>query len=327
MNPILPGTPWLIAHKSMLGVNRPNKITLNGQDYVLWQNSKGEVFALDNVCPHMQAPLDRGWVCVERDTITCPFHALEFDGEGRLDRDSKQSRSVLTHPLELTLMGDCVWTYGGCEARLPIPDVIDRRSQGFHFVGVTGQHSVRGDFLSNLLINYDYNHVKGTHRELFKIEANEISNYRVNDCQIELDQKILRARNSFKELLTNPLLGLLPQIYSNRFEYSFPSLNTLIGEFPVGKVLQVIVIYPETENQTRTFTLVYAQSNPVLLALSKPFLLRSAAEIVEQDVMSVESLYPRQPPKIKLPDEEIMLHAEKLYRNWEQRQQNETKSN
>ena len=319
MNPILPGTPWLIAHKSMLGVNRPNKITLNERDYVLWQNSKEEVFALDNICPHMQAPLSEGWICAERNTITCPFHALEFDGKGRY-QDSKQSRSVLARPLELTLVDDCIWTYGGCEARLPIPDVIERRSQGFRFVGVTGHHSVRRDFLSNLLINYDYNHIKGTHRELFKIQANEISNYEINNCQIKLDQKIIREQNSFKELLTNPLLGLLPQIYLNRFEYSFPSLNTLIGEFPVGKVLQIIVIYPETENQTKTFTLVYAQSNPVLLALSKPFLLRSVAKIVKQDVVAVESLYPRQPPKIKLPDENIMFHAEKLYRNWGQQQ-------
>ena len=84
MKPILPGAPWLIAHKSMLGVNQPHKITLNGRDYVLWKNTTGEVFALDNVCPHMQAPLSQGWVCAERDTITCPFHAMEFDGQGRL---------------------------------------------------------------------------------------------------------------------------------------------------------------------------------------------------------------------------------------------------
>ena len=316
MNPILPGTPWLIAHKSMLGINRPNKITLNGRDYVLWQNSKGEVFALDNICPHMQAPLNQGWVCAERDTITCPFHALEFNGKGKLYQERKFSREALAHPLKLTLVGDCVWTYGGCEARLPIPDVIERRSQGFRFVGVTGYDSVSADFLSNLLINYDYNHLKGTHRESFKIKAYEISNYEVDNYKIKLDQKIIRARNSFKELLMNPLLGLLPQIYLNRFEYSFPSLITLVGEFPMGKVLQVLVIYPETENQTKTFTLVYAQSNPVLLALLKQFLLRSVAEVVRQDITTVENLYPRQPPKIKLPLEEIMFHAEKLYRNW-----------
>lgn len=316
MNPILPGAPWLIAHKSMLRVNRPNKITLNGRDYVLWKNSLGEVFALDNICPHMQAPLSEGWVCAERDTITCPFHALEFDGKGRLYRERKLSPEPLAHPLELTLVGDCVWTYGGCEAMLPIPDVIERRSQGFCFVGVTGHDSIRGDFLSNLLINYEYNHIQGTHRELFKIKANEISDYEANDYEIKLNQKIIRERNSYKELLINPIVGILPKIYLNRFEYSFPSLITLVGEFPVGKVLQVLVIYPETENQTKTFTLVYAQSNPVLLALLKKFLLRAVAEIVRQDIVAVENLYPRQPPKIKLPNEEMMFYAEKLYRNW-----------
>lgn len=54
MEPILPGAPWLIAHKSMLGINKPNKITLNGNDYVIWQNQKGEVFLIMSVriCKH-----------------------------------------------------------------------------------------------------------------------------------------------------------------------------------------------------------------------------------------------------------------------------------
>ncbi|HEY9294838.1 MAG TPA: Rieske (2Fe-2S) protein, partial [Phormidium sp.] len=79
METILPGAPWLIAHRSLLGINKPQKISLNGQDYVLWQNQQGQVFALNNICPHLQAPLSDGWICKERNTITCPFHALEFD--------------------------------------------------------------------------------------------------------------------------------------------------------------------------------------------------------------------------------------------------------
>jgi phenylpropionate dioxygenase-like ring-hydroxylating dioxygenase large terminal subunit len=82
MLPILPGTPWLVAHRSMVGINQPYKITLNSQDYVLWQNKQGEIFALENTCPHMQAPLSEGWICESRNSIACPFHALEFDGEG-----------------------------------------------------------------------------------------------------------------------------------------------------------------------------------------------------------------------------------------------------
>ena len=63
---ILPGAPWAIAHKSMLEVNKPYKLTLNSQDYVIWKDDKGEVFALDNICPHMQAPLSNGWICREK---------------------------------------------------------------------------------------------------------------------------------------------------------------------------------------------------------------------------------------------------------------------
>ena len=46
-------------------------------------------------------------------------------------------------------------------------------------------------------------------------------------------------------------------------------------------------------------------------------LVESTARIVEQDSSNVESLYPRQKPKIRLPKEEIMSYVEKLYHNWE----------
>ncbi|MEH2199627.1 Rieske (2Fe-2S) protein [Nostoc sp.] len=158
MEPILPGAPWLIAHKSTLRVNKPNKITLNGQDYVIWQNQKGEVFALDNICPHMQAPLSDGWICQERNTITCPFHALEFDGQGRLQQEEKKDNQPITKPLELIISNDCIWTYAGFEPKLPIPDLHQKIVDEYDFLGVTGDKSIQGDFLSNLMVNYDYNH-------------------------------------------------------------------------------------------------------------------------------------------------------------------------
>ena len=313
MKPILPGAPWLIAHKSMLGVNRPNKITLNGKDYVLWQNTDGEVFALDNICPHMQAPLSDGWICRERDTITCPFHALEFDGKGRL----YPQKTPITSSLEIKCVGDLIWTYGGWEPKLPIPDLIERRAQGFQFVGVAGQESIQGDFLSNLLINYDYNHFKGTHRELFNIEAIEINDYEEQEHQLKLTQRIIRGKNSLKDVLTNPVIAMLPKNYLNQFEYSFPSLTSLIGTFSMGQALQIQVIYPETEKQTRTFVLVFAQANAIVIQLLKKLLLKGVEDLVKQDNRAVESLYPRQKAKVKLPNEEIMFYAEKLYKNWQ----------
>jgi len=317
MNPILPGAPWLIAHKSMLGINQPNKITLNGQDYVLWQNEKREVFALDNVCPHMQAPLSDGWICQERNTITCPFHALEFDGQGRLYQEGKQDVKPVAKPLEIIVVGDCIWTYGGFEPRLPIPALIKRITEGFQFVGVTGEKSINGDFLTNLQINYDYNHQNGTHRDLFKIKTIEVSDYEENGYYTKLVQKIIKDDNTLLELLKNPILLTAPKTWFNKFEYSFPALTSLIINIPVGQAIQIHVLHPENENKTKTFVLMFAKfKNPILEFLLKNSLLKAAGTIIEQDTKAVESLYPREKPKIRLPNEEIMFYAEKLYRDW-----------
>jgi nitrite reductase/ring-hydroxylating ferredoxin subunit len=317
MNPILPGAPWLIAHRSMLGVNKPYKITLNGQDYVLWQNEKGEVFALNNVCPHMQAPLSDGWICQGRDTITCPFHALEFDGKGRLCREGKPDVQPITTPLELAVVGDYIWTYGGFEPKLPIPDLIEKITEGFRFVGIAGNKSIQGDFLSNLLINYDYNHQNGTHRELFRIKAIEVSNYEENGYRTKLLQKVIRDENTLGELLSNPVLLTVPKTFVNRFEYSFPCLTSFVASIPAGQFMQIHSLYPETEARTKTFVIVFAKiGNPILKTLLKNSLLKAVDEVVRQDTIAIASSYPRQNPKIRLPNEEIMFYAQKLYHDW-----------
>lgn len=317
MSSILPGAPWLIAHRSMLGINRPYKLSLNGQDYVLWQNSQGKVFALSNVCPHLQAPLSEGWICQERDTITCPFHALEFDGQGRLHQAGKVGAQPLITPLELVIQDDCIWTYGGMGAKIPVPDLIGRVSQDMTFVGVAGEKSIRGPFLYNLLINYDYNHQNGTHRELFGIKANRIPVFEKEGYWAKVVQELDRHDPTLADICRNPVILSAPKTYTSTLEYAFPSLTTFKTRFALGEILQVHVLYPETATHTKTFVLVFAKLNyPVLKPLLKRSILGAVATVVEQDTRSIETSYPRQPAKIRLPNEEIMVHAEKLYREW-----------
>ncbi|WP_226583552.1 hypothetical protein [Microseira wollei] len=77
------------------------------------------------------------------------------------------------------------------------------------------------------------------------------------------------------------------------------------------------ILYPEAENRTKTFIVLYAKfKTPELKAILKDSLLETAAVVVAQDTRCLESLYPRQQPKIRLPNEEIMFDAEKLYRDW-----------
>lgn len=316
MKPILPGAPWLIAHKSMLGINRPYKITLNGTDYVLWQNQEGKIFALNNICPHMQAPLSQGWICPERNTITCPFHAQEFDGEGKLYQPDKLSSLAITETLEVVCVGDYIWSYGGFEPKVSIPTLIERVSDGFKLVGIVENDSCEGNFLNHLLINYDYNHLKGTHHDLFNLEKFEIYDYEEKGVNLKLKLKIIRGKDSFKELLRNPVAMVLPKTYVNHFEYVFPSLTCLVGNYPFGKALQINVLYPETPEKTKTFILVFAQANPLVITLLQKLLLKSVEKIFKQDIAAVKSLYAQRKTQIKLPHEESLLYAQKLYQNW-----------
>ena len=321
MSPILPGAPWLIAHRSMLGMNKPYKITLNGRDYVLWQTDRGEVFALDNVCPHMQAPLSEGWICQKRNSIACPFHALEFDGEGRLYSDGTTDLNTVkpvAQKLEIMVQDDLIWTYSGCEPRLPIPDLYARRfAEDYEFMGVAGEHTIRSDFLSAVQINYDYNHAKATHQEPFKFKEIRVRDYQENGYYTTLTQDIVREDNTWGEILRDPTLMLSPRHYSNYFEYAFPSTTSLITDLPSARVLSFFVLYPETETRTKTFVLVYIQTaRKWMIPFLKPSSLRLFDLIIEQDMGMLETLYDRQSPKIRLPNEEIMFYAEKLYREW-----------
>ena len=341
MNPILNGAPWLIAHRSMLGINRPYKITLNGSDYVLWQNSNGEISALDNVCPHMQAPLSNGWICKSDNSIACGYHALKFDREGRLLKDGKVEGEPLAKKLELIVKDDLIWTYGNLAPRLPIPDLISQRIEGMKYLGVSGDSSIKAKFLDCIRINYDFNHQNGVHRDNFRIVANPVKTFEIDGYYARVVQTFLRAKNTLAEISQNPALLILPQEIFNELEYSFPSTTLFKARLPLGEVLQFFILYPETiaegdsplplamsdcssSQRTRTFVLSYANWKSPLLKVPgikniiERSLLEAAAKIVEQDSSNVESLYPRQKPKIRLPKEEIMSYVEELYYNWEQ---------
>lgn len=317
MEVILPGAPWLIAHRSMLGINQPYKITLNGQDYVLWQNQQGKVFALDNICPHMQAPLSDGWICQNGNTIACPFHAIEFDGQGRMHDTGKVSSQPLATPLELIIQDDCIWTYGGHAPKIPVSDLMSKVTVGMSFLGVTGDKSIRGTFLDSLSINYDYNHQNGTHRELFGIQANRIPLFEHDGYYAQVVQELDHSSPTWNDILQNPIVLIAPKTYTGILEYAFPALTTFRADFPIGEVLQVHVLYPETTTQTKTFVLVYSKpKHPILKPLLGKFVLSAVGTVVEQDTRAIETSYPRHPAKIRLPNEEIMFYAQKLYHDW-----------
>ena len=167
---MLEGAPWLLAHKSMLKVNQPQQISLYDKDYVIWKDQTGQVSSLSNICPHMGAKLSEGWCSPQVDNsskIVCPFHALEFDDQGCTTLPGTTQKTLpQLESLPLIIKDDFVWSYGDYEAKIPLPDVLEKIAQDYEFIGATADTTVETDLRSMLLIMHDYNHHNGTHRQL-----------------------------------------------------------------------------------------------------------------------------------------------------------------
>ncbi|HLO87562.1 MAG TPA: Rieske 2Fe-2S domain-containing protein [Nostocaceae cyanobacterium] len=317
---MLQGSPWLLAHRSMLKPNQPFQVSLYGQDYVIWQDNKGKISCLPNACPHLGAMLSEGW-CVKKadgsSTVVCPFHALEFDSNGCtvLPQTNKQTKSLLS-PLELIIQGDFIWTYGGYEPKISIPTILKDIAAEYEFIGHSKEFSVKTDLLTMLLNMHDYDHQNGTHRPLFEIEEVQFKEFIDNGHYSHAYFDLLRKDPKFSDLIKNPGLLGIPKTINAHLENYFPCLVMVHAESPVASVKQIHFFIPESVTQTRTYVLVFGKVKHPIAHLIKKNFVRLAEVIVEQDADVLEKLYPNIPQKIKLNNEVGMDWVKRNFQNW-----------
>lgn len=320
MGSMLQGAPWLLAHKSMLAINQPMKISLYGKDYTLWKDNNGRVQALPNICPHMGAMLSAGWCEAQEDgssKIICPFHALEFDAEGCtvLPGDNKPTKSLL-EPLELIIQNDFIWSYGEHEPQMAIPDVLNQIAATYEFVGATADSSVATPLLLMLLNHHDYNHQNGTHRDLFRIEGVQFEQFIDQGHNSEAFFKTPTASPTLREITRNPAILTLPKIIEAHLENHFPPLVVLHAENPMAVIAQCHLFVPEAKDKTRTYVLLFAKPKNVAFKLMKKTFLKLSETIISQDVAILNRIYANQPQKIKLNNEVGMDWVRRNYESW-----------
>jgi phenylpropionate dioxygenase-like ring-hydroxylating dioxygenase large terminal subunit len=307
MQSMLPGAPWLLAHKSMLPVNQPQKISLYGNDYVLWKDAFGEVYALPNACPHMGAMLSEGWCEADRDrpsTITCPFHALKFDGAGCtvLPGSTKQTLPQLK-PLEVIIQGDFIWSYGGYEPQIPIPTVLNEFAAEYEFIGATGDRSIQTDLLTMLLNMHDYNHQNGTHRAMFKVESVQFKQFIDQGHHSQAYYDMPRSNPKLKDILKNPAVLAIPKTISAHLENIFPTLVIFHGNSAIATIKQCHLFVPESSTHTRTYVLMFGKTRSPIAHLMKNKILQLGKTVVDQDADILSKLYIDAPQRIKLNNE------------------------
>ncbi|MGF1480858.1 MAG: Rieske 2Fe-2S domain-containing protein [Cyanophyceae cyanobacterium] len=303
----LQGSPWLLAHRSMLKPNQPVKISLFGQDYVLWQALQSTISALPNACPHMGAMLSEGWCVTQPDgssAIACPFHALEFDHLGCtiLPGSHKKTHSFL-QPLELITQGDFIWSYGGYEPKIPIPTLMNEIAAEYEFIGVTGERSISTDILSLLLNMHDYNHQNGAHRELFEIEAVQVKQFIDEGLHSHAYLSQPRKHPTWRDILRNPAQLAMPKVLEAHLENFFPFMGLLHGENKLLSLKECHFYLPEAEHRSRVFVLMYMKAHTPIAHLLKGNLLKLIDVVVEQDARILSKIYANAPQRIKLNNE------------------------
>jgi phenylpropionate dioxygenase-like ring-hydroxylating dioxygenase large terminal subunit len=75
---------WYPAEQASALGQKPVRVRMLGQNFVLFRDSAGVAHCLSNVCLHRCGSLGDGWV--RNDRVVCPYHGWEFSGSGQCER-------------------------------------------------------------------------------------------------------------------------------------------------------------------------------------------------------------------------------------------------
>ncbi|WP_308366810.1 MULTISPECIES: aromatic ring-hydroxylating dioxygenase subunit alpha [unclassified Microbulbifer] len=110
-----PQNQWYAAAWSQDVTNEPLARTICGEDIVLYRQPDGRAVALADRCWHRQAPLSMGRV-LDNGDLQCPYHGLEFNGEGVCTRVPSQEcppRKARVRAFPLSERHRFVWVWIG----------------------------------------------------------------------------------------------------------------------------------------------------------------------------------------------------------------------
>jgi len=85
MNERPPATQVRVCSIDDLPVGLGRAFSMAGREIALFRTRRGNVFAVDNRCPHKGGPLAEGMLA--GDAVVCPLHAFRFEfGTGECDQ-------------------------------------------------------------------------------------------------------------------------------------------------------------------------------------------------------------------------------------------------
>lgn len=129
---------WYVAEWSEKVREKPVRVRMLGQDFVLFRDASGKVLCLHDVCLHRGGSLAGGWV--RGDCIACPYHGWRYDRDGRVTLvpsegpDFEPPRRARIDSYPTVERYGMVWVFLGDvpeEERFPLPEFPEYDDPGW----------------------------------------------------------------------------------------------------------------------------------------------------------------------------------------------------
>jgi phenylpropionate dioxygenase-like ring-hydroxylating dioxygenase large terminal subunit len=284
---LTPGLPdqWFIACRSSALRARPVAAAIDGVPLALFRAAGGRAAALEDRCPHRNAPLSAG--CVDRGELECGYHGWRFGADGAClavpgltaRPDARATRATGFACVE---QDGYVWVYStaGAEPRRGPPRFPHLGEAGY--TTARREVEVRASLLAALENTLDVPHTAFLHRGLFRTRgaAHEIqvTVRRWSDrCEAEFEGEPRPAG------LAGRLLAPGGGVVSHVDRFLLPSIAQV--EYRLGPTSHLVVttaMTPVDAARTRLFAVVTFRL-PIPGWLVRPVVTPVARRILAQD--------------------------------------------
>jgi phenylpropionate dioxygenase-like ring-hydroxylating dioxygenase large terminal subunit len=260
---------WYCAGWSSDLAEQPRGLKIIGEEVVLYRKKgQGEAVALSGICPHRFARLARGKVV--GDHIECPYHGLQFNGDGQCAHNPHSSaipRSARVKSYPLVERNGACWIWMGDPSlanadAIPAFDFVSDRKK---WAGLTGYLRMESNYqlvLDNLL---DLTHAAFIHVGTVGVKAEDW----IGDSKMEHDfsvkDGVIHSDYIFRNSPPTPLFALFSgmkvgDIYSPMALYPASTLILDLKMVEPGQALadgaqmpSAHFIVPETETSCHYF--------------------------------------------------------------------------
>ena len=278
----LPANHWYpVLTTSEVG-RKPLGVERLGLRLVFWRDSKGQVHAAQDRCPHLGAALSKGQVI--DDCLVCPFHGFRFEGSGRCRHapalGGPPPDALHAHAYPVQERHGLIWLWWGDAAPSQQPAFFDELEEGWshHTIAVDWPvHYTRA--IENQL---DVSHLAFVHRTTIgrggrsRVEGPHVE---ANDTDIRV--WVTNRRDDGSAARTAAQLAAAAQGRMPSLHFRFPGV-WLLNISPTFR--NFIAFVPINEHCTRYYLRSYMRWRmPVIAPLAHWLLSWSNRFILNQD--------------------------------------------